>query len=353
MTNELTTQEQAINPFVAKGTAMSTVEVESQRAVAEVQAAMMLARRFPRNPIEAVDRILNACTRPSLAEGALYSYSRGGTDITGPSIRLAEAMAQAWGNMSFGIRELEQRNGESTVEAFAWDIETNTRQVKTFQVKHERHTKQGAKRLTDPRDIYELVANQGARRLRACILGVIPGDVTEEAVKQCETTLAASADTSTDNVKKMLGAFESRFGVTKEQIEKRIQRRVDAMQPAQMVMLKKIYASLSDGMSKPEDWFESEAGPAPALTKKPDAPSTKATKPAAESAPEDDGDQDQRAALLSTLQDAMDEDDIGTSAVLKWAAKNGICGKDASKIDSLPTDAINQLVSRWAEVRSA
>ena len=32
-------------------------------------------------------------------------------------------MAQAWGNMQFGIRELDQRNGESTVQAFAWDVE--------------------------------------------------------------------------------------------------------------------------------------------------------------------------------------------------------------------------------------
>jgi hypothetical protein len=78
-----------------------------------------------------MDRILNACTRPTLAEAGALHLRRGGTEITGPSIRLAEALAQNWGNIQFGIRELEQRNGESTVEAFAWDIETNTRQTKT------------------------------------------------------------------------------------------------------------------------------------------------------------------------------------------------------------------------------
>jgi hypothetical protein len=44
--------------------------------------------------------------------------------------------------------------------------------------------------------------------------------------------------------------------VTKEQIEKRIQRRIDAIQPAQVVTLRKIYASLRDGMSVAADWFE-------------------------------------------------------------------------------------------------
>lgn len=241
------------------------IDTEGQRAIQEVQAAMVIAKRFPRDVKAALDRILNSCTRTSLAEQALYTYSRGGTDISGPSIRLAEAVAQQWGNLQFGIRELEQRNGESTVEAFAWDLETNTRQVKVFQVPHERHTRQGAKALTDPRDIYELVANQGARRLRACILGVIPGDVIDEAVRQCDATLSSTADTSPDAQKKILEAFAA-WKVTKDQIEKRIQRRIDAITAAQVIQLRKILRSMMDGMSGPDDWFESSSKPTTAST---------------------------------------------------------------------------------------
>ena len=227
---------------------------DQQRSIAEVQASMMIARANPRDQRRAMDNILNACTRPSLAESALYSYSRGGTDITGPSIRLAEAMAQNWGNMNFGIREISQANGESTVQAYAWDVESNTRREVVFQVPHLRFTRAGSKKLEDPRDIYELVANQGARRLRACILAVIPGDVTEAATKQCEVTLHASADTSPESIKKMCDAFGS-MGVTRAQLEARIQRRLESIQPAQVVALKKIFASLRDGMSGVADWF--------------------------------------------------------------------------------------------------
>jgi hypothetical protein len=39
-------------------------------------------------------------------------------------------------------------------------------------------------------------------------------------------------------------------------IEKRIQRRLDAMTPALMVQLGKVYNSLKDGMSTIADWFE-------------------------------------------------------------------------------------------------
>jgi len=231
------------------------VAVEQERAIAEVQAAIILAKKFPRNQIEALDRITTACQRPSLAEQALYSYARGGSEITGPSIRLAEAIAQNWANLQFGVKELEQRNGESTVQAYAWDMETNVKQEKTFQVKHERYTKKGKYALEDPRDIYEMTANQGARRLRACILGIIPGDVIDAAVSQCEQTLKAKADTSPEALKKLVEAFAN-YKVTKEQIEKRIQRRLDTITPAQLVALRKIYNSLKDGMSGPADWFE-------------------------------------------------------------------------------------------------
>lgn len=250
--------DQISNPFantsVAAKPTSAIAKSDQQRAIAEVQAAMMIARTNPRDQIAAMDRILNACTRPTLADAAVYTYSKGGADVSGPSIRLAEAMAQSWGNMQFGIRELDQQNGESTVQAYAWDVENNTRREITFQVPHLRFTRKGTYKLEDPREIYELVANQGSRRLRACILAVIPGDVTEAAVSQCETTMRTKADTSPEAMQKMVAAFEP-FGVTKAQIEVRIQRRIDAIQPAQVVSLKKIYASLRDGMSAAQDWF--------------------------------------------------------------------------------------------------
>jgi hypothetical protein len=251
-----------VNPFGERETAPvpsnALAVAESNRAVAEVQAAMVIAQKFPRDHIKAMDRILQACTRPTLADGALYEYARGGTTITGPSIRMAEMLAQNWGNIQFGIRELEQRDGESTVEAFAWDMETNTRQVKVFQVPHVRHTKNGAYPLTDPRDIYETVANQGARRLRACILGVVPGDVIEAAVGQCEVTLKTKIEVTPDRIKKMVETFEG-YGVTQAQLEANIQRRIDAITPALFLRLGKIANSLRDGMSKPADWFGTES----------------------------------------------------------------------------------------------
>lgn len=252
------------NPFQAVATQAPASQPVAQdlaqsREVAEIQAAMVVAKRFPRDEIAATDRILRACTRPTLAEQALYSYSRGGSEITGPSIRLAEACAQAWGNMRFGFREVARGVGDggvtfSDVEAFAWDLETNVYKPLTFQVRHWRDTKKGGYKITDERDIYELVANMAQRRVRACILATIPGDVVESAQAQCEETLNAKADTSPDGLKKLVAAFAS-FSVTQGQIEKRCQCRLEGIRAAQVVQLKKIYVSIRDGMSRAEDWF--------------------------------------------------------------------------------------------------
>lgn len=235
----------------------ATKEMVTTRQAQEVQAAMVMAKRFPRDEVEAFNRILKSCQRKTLAEQSMYEYPRGGQKVTGPSIRLAEALAQNWGNLDYGIVELEQNNGESQVMAYAWDLETNTRQSKIFSVPHIRSTKHGNKTLTDPRDIYEMVANQGARRLRACILGVIPGDVIDSAVDQCQLTLkGANPEPLIDRVRNMVKAFEDKFSVTKEMLEEYIGCNSTAFSENDFMRLRNIYGSLKDGMSKREDYFK-------------------------------------------------------------------------------------------------
>jgi hypothetical protein len=246
---------QTANPFGLAVPTAAMAEIAKSRESSEVQAAMVLARQFPRDPVRAMDRILNAFQRPTLAEKAMYQYARGGQDITGPSIRAAEAIAIGWGNVQYAVRELEQRNGSSSVEAYAWDVETNTRSARTFFVEHKRHTKKGSYALEDPRDIYELVANNGARRLRACILSVIPGDVVDAAMRQAVTTLKSRVNITPELLSSIVEKF-AEHGVTKAQIEQRIQRRFDAITPAQVINLGNVLNSLNDGMSAAVDHFE-------------------------------------------------------------------------------------------------
>lgn len=260
MNNEITTTPNEPNPFRvpanAPGINAGAVTIESSRAVAEAQGKLVIAKQFPRNEQLAYAKAMEACKRKSLAEKAMYSYPRSGSTISGPSIRLAEELARCWGNIDFGIKELSQKDGESEMQAYCWDMETNTMSSQTFVVAHVRDTRKGQVKLTEQRDIYENNANMAGRRLRARILAVLPPDLVEAAVNECKKTLAGNNDTPLiDRINNMVVAFK-KFGVKIDTIEKRLNRKIDTMTAEDISEYIGIYNSLKDGNSSVSDWFD-------------------------------------------------------------------------------------------------
>lgn len=232
------------------------VSVEAARAIHEIQGAIVSAKKFPRDSQAAYKRIMDACKRKSFAEQALYSYKRGSSLVSGPSIRMAELLAQNYGNIGCGITELESREGESQMQAWCIDYETNYQKRVTFSVPHTRDTSSGKKKLTDARDIYENNFNMGARRLRNCILAVIPADFVDDAEKVVEKTLAGDGSVPlVDRARQMVSTFES-LGVSKEMIERRIGHKIDSIIEHELVVLRKTFLSIQDGMTTVANEFD-------------------------------------------------------------------------------------------------
>lgn len=235
-----------------------TVAIEASRAIAEAQGKLIIAKRFPRDEVQAYARVAQACQRKGIAEKAFYSYSRGGGTVSGPTIRFAEELARCWGNIDYGIKELSQDGGKSEMQAYAWDLETNAMSVQNFTNPHIREVGGKAKKLTSQRDIYEINANMGTRRLRSRILAILPTDLVEMAINECKKTLSGNNDEPLiDRVKKMVVAFE-KLGVTKEQIEKRLKRKVETMTVDDFTDYIGIFNAIKQGESKVADWFEAE-----------------------------------------------------------------------------------------------
>lgn len=252
----------AIAEFEQQAPAARSVGAEliASREAQEVQVAMVAAKRFPRDEIASYNRILQDCQRKSLAERAMYEYPRGGQMVTGPSIHLARTLARGWGNLDSGFKVLEQTATDSTVMAYCWDLETNYRETKVFTVKHIRETKKGAYPLTDSRDIYELIANQSARRERACILSVIPQDVVDAAVGQCNATLSSGGRMPlVDMVRSLVKNFQEQYGVTAEMLEQYIGCKKEAFSNQSVVRLKNVYNTLRDGSASVEQYFDMSA----------------------------------------------------------------------------------------------
>lgn len=233
--------------------------IAEQSSITEIQSALIIAKKFERNEFKAIERINKACQRIGLAQKATYTYPRGGEVVSGPSIRLVEVLAQNWGNLDFGWKEIEKRDGSSLIEAYCWDLETNTKQKRTFEVAHKIQYKNGgSKTLTDPRDIYEINANMASRRIRACVLGVIPADVTEEAVKKCRETLAkGNGEPLIDRIRKMVISF-SAIGVNLEMLEEKLGHGVELTTGDEFVSMVEIYNAILNKEARRQDFFKFE-----------------------------------------------------------------------------------------------
>lgn len=236
-----------------------TVAIEASRAIAEAQGKLVIAKRFPRNEVEAYAKAMEACQRPTMAAKAFYSFPRGGQTVEGPTIRFAEELARCWGNIDYGIKELSQDDGKSEMQAYAWDLETNAQSVQNFTNPHQREQGKKMIALISQRDIYENNANMATRRLRSRILAILPSWFVEDAIEECKKTLAGRNDTPLiDRVKKMVVQF-AKMGVTQEQIEKRLKRKIDTMNADDFTTFIGIYNAIKQGESKIADWFEADA----------------------------------------------------------------------------------------------
>lgn len=232
------------------------VQIEQARAVQEVQARLIIAKRFPRDEIAVHARIMRTCQRPSFAEKAIYKLPRGGQSVTGPSINLARGIASHFGNVSSGIRIISQSEEMTHGQAFAMDLETMTEKTRDFFVRHERKAHGEIKKVTDPQQISEMFAAAGSKAERQCLLAIIPSDYVEDAMNACRATIERGGGVPlADRIRKMVTSFSFEFQVTQEQIEAYIGHKAAAMTAQEFADLVQVYNALKEDISKREDYF--------------------------------------------------------------------------------------------------
>lgn len=232
--------------------------VEQSRAVAEVQAAVIVARQFPRDEAQSIAKMRTACGQQELATRAFFRFPRGSSTVSGETIQLAKELARCWGNIQFGVAELRRDDafGESEMQAWAWDMESNERASTTFIVPHARWANGQAQKLADFRDVYENNANNGARRLREMIFTVLPVWFIEQAKSACTQTLAkGSGDVPrSQRIADCIGAFDG-IGVTADQIETKLGRPSAKWTDIDLGNLQVVFQSIQRGEVTVDDEF--------------------------------------------------------------------------------------------------
>lgn len=245
-------------PPVAQAERVSqTTTIEQSRAVAEVQAAVIVAQQRPRDEAAALIRVKTACGQMAVAERAFYRFPRSDKTVTGESIHLARELARCWTNLDYGIRELSRdaSRAESEMLATAWDLEANTRVTNTFIAPWRRDRKEGPKALVELRDIYENNANLGARRLRECLFAVLPPYVIEVAKVACQETLKGDGKIPlAQRIADVITAFGN-MGVVVSQLEAKLDRKSRHWTDLDVVQLGVIGRSISRGEVTKDEEF--------------------------------------------------------------------------------------------------
>ena len=257
--------------------------VEQSRAIAQVQAAVVMARQFPRSQQAAIAEMRDACGRPELAGRAFFKFPRSGQAVTGASVYLARELARIWGNIDYGLNELKRDDiaGQSELQAYAWDLQTNARSTRTFIIEHARDTKKGRQKLTELRDISDNNNNFGARNVREMIFAVLPQWFTDMAQTVCRDTLNnGGGEPLPIRVEKTIEAY-AKARITPAQLEDRVGVGVDDWTHSDVSDLEILYTSLSR-----REITRDEAFPPKRVTAEELAPAQPKPQPAAEPEPE-------------------------------------------------------------------
>ncbi len=186
----------------------------------EVETQLAAAHRYPRSVKRALDtaRTMAMLSR-DVAESCMYALPRGGKSITGPSVRLAEVMASAWGNLQIGSRVVEVTDKEVVAEGFAWDLENNNR----IRIEARRRiTNKGGKRFDDDMiGVTGMAASSVA--LRNAIFRIIPRAYVDTVYQEAIRVAVGDAKTLDQRRGETVARLQ-RGGIAIERILARIEK---------------------------------------------------------------------------------------------------------------------------------
>lgn len=236
----------------------------------EIQSAIVLARRFPRDEDQAFARLMKACKRTAFAEEAEYSFPRGNVFnedtqkweknfVTGPSVNVAREAARVWGNIRYGIDVIRDDEDSRSIRGWAWDLETNTKvqaedDFRKIVFRKGKSGQPGQYIKTDERELRELTNRRGAILIRNCILQLLPKDLIEDAVDLCRETLKTRVEKDPDGEKKKVIVAFSTLNITPEMLATYLGHKLDQSSPAEIENLRKIYSSIRDGNTTWSDY---------------------------------------------------------------------------------------------------
>lgn len=337
-----------------------STELQATHAAAlaryEVEGALIVSKKFPRNEDKAYQSLIKSAKRASFAEDATYRFPRGNETIEGPSVYLAREAARLWGNIRYGCDVVSADETHIHLRGWAWDTETNARVSCDDHFAKLIYRKKGGWIKPDERDLRELQNRHAAFLIRNCILSLIPCDVVDDVVKEARKTRKCGAEANLDDYRKETLRVFGALGVEAEELEGYLGKKLSACDADDYVNLRGVYKSITDGNSKWSEYYTAEKNTAPtgpvtgeAFTKpKGSAVSTPTPKAEDKPAPKQETAPPHGLKLLDDVDAAATADDVrGLFDDIKQARDEGrISPDEAAGIFEHANERISALESQ-------
>jgi hypothetical protein len=242
---------------------------------ANIEAACIMAERHPRDMLQVRAQLLQECERPRFAEKARYSLprtkynpdtnEREKVEITGFSIRFAEAALRHMGNMSGSSEVVYEDDEKLTIAVTVRDYERNAilddvvlvskTTERSFLRRGDnpissRTNSQGKPVYTLAATVDEITQRKNqlvSKSLRTLVLRLLPADIKEECEERC---IAIGKDKFAKDpnleIKRVVDSFE-RLRVMPAQLAEYLGHPVASIDVNELQLLRGIYQAISDG----------------------------------------------------------------------------------------------------------
>lgn len=237
---------------VVDTTTESQPSVMALLAKAELDQQITTAHAFPRSLTKFERECRQMVTlNEDIAGECIYALPRDGKTIEGPSARLAEIVASAWGNCRAMARVVEEGSEFVVAQGVFHDLERNV--AISYEVRR-RIVDRNGKRFKP--DMISVTANAACSiALRNAVFKGVPKAFWTRAYEDARALIAGESETLTSRREKVL-AVMAKLGVTAEMVLSSLDvPGVEDIGIDELVKLKGFHTSIREGESTIEQIF--------------------------------------------------------------------------------------------------
>lgn len=182
----------------------------------EIDMQVATAKRYPRDINKVLDEIKTiAAHDPQTAADCFYCLSRQGSSIEGLSVRMAEIIAGAWGNMRVASRVIANDGKTITAQAVCMDLEKNV--AISTEVKRRITDRQGR---TFSEDMQVVTGNAACSiAFRNAVLKVVPKALTARVIDEVKQVSVGQAMDISTMRERLIGWYASKGIPEKDLLE--------------------------------------------------------------------------------------------------------------------------------------